>query len=448
MCCLAGTKELATLFLHFRENGHTNKPTEFIAVRRNMELLLQRIPRLLATKVPLSQSRFQVLRSYSSTIPSKPLSGLLVLSLEQAVAAPVATCRLADDGARVIKVERSSGDFARAYDKYGNGCSSYFSWLNRGKESLVVDIKDKDSTALLHSILEKADVFVQNLAPGAAARSGFDSKQLREKYPQLITLDISGYGNEGALKTYKAYDLLVAAEAGLCEVTGTPDGPGRVGVSICDITAGMNGYAAIMKGLLLREKTGKGSGYAVSLFDTIADIMNVPLMQQIHTGEGPKRVGLAHPSIAPYGAFETKDKRKILISIQNEREWHKLCSEILGREEIASDIMYSTPSARVENRKSLDDIIISVFKSFNIEELKEKFLQSGIAFGELNTVEGLSNHPILRKASYKNENGDMVTVAAPATINVDIGANTQFENVPMLGEHNDVIISEFGARKK
>jgi len=242
--------------------------------------------------------------------------------------------------------------------------------------------------------------------------------------------------------------LLVAAEAGLCSVTGTPDGPGRVGVSICDITAGMNGHAAIMKGLYLRERTGRGFGYTVSLFDTIADIMNVPLMQQRYTGKPPMRAGLAHPSIAPYGAFETKDARKILISIQNEREWSKLCADVLGNPEIATDAMYNKPDLRVKNRQKLDQLISDNFKKFLIEDLKSKLLETGIAFGELNSVEGLMNHPVLRSVSYKNENGVEVIAAAPATIETGTDQRTRMENVPRLGEHTDKIIAEFGGNSK
>ena len=217
------------------------------------------------------------------------------------------------------KERPDQGDFARKYDKNARGGSSYFAWLNRGKESLTLDLKSEADQSLLKDIVLSADVFVQNLAPGATDRLGLGSKLLRELNPRLVTLDISGYGMEGEYKAYKAYDMLITAEAGLCEVTGTKHGPGRVGVSICDITAGLNGYGAIMKGLYQREQTGKGAGYSVSLFDGIADIMNVPLIQQRYTGKPPQRVGLEHPSIAPYGAFETKDRRKVLISIQNER---------------------------------------------------------------------------------------------------------------------------------
>src|ERR1700733_1688124 len=253
--------------------------------------------------------------------PTRPLEGLLVVALEQAVAAPYCSSRLADAGARVIKIERPEGDFARGYDKAANGLSSYFVWLNRGKQSLVADIKKPEDAALLHRILAQADVFIQNLAPGAAARAGFGSKTLRGRFPRLITVDISGYGDTGDYATMKAYDLLVQAESGLAMITGHPAGPGRVGVSACDIACGMAAHAAVLEALYERSQTGQGKALEVSLFDGIADWMNVPLMHYEGTGKAPQRVGLAHPSICPYGAFSTKDGHSVLIAIQNEREW-------------------------------------------------------------------------------------------------------------------------------
>ena len=257
---------------------------------------------------------------------TKPLEGLLVVSLEQAVAAPYCSSRLADAGARVIKIERAEGDFARAYDSAVQGMSSYFVWLNRGKESLVADIKQPNDAALLHRLLSRADVFIQNLAPGAAARSGFGSEALRARHERLITVDISGYGETGEYATMKAYDLLVQAEAGLAMVTGLPAGPGRVGVSIADVGCGMNAYTGVLEALIERQQTGRGKGLRVSLFDAVADWMNVPLLYFEGTGKAPQRLGLAHPSICPYGAFATNDGALVLISIQNEREWvHVLC---------------------------------------------------------------------------------------------------------------------------
>ena len=262
---------------------------------------------------------------------SHPLSGLTVLSLEQAVAAPYCSSRLADAGARVIKIERPEGDFARGYDKAARGLSSYFVWLNRGKQSLVADIKQPEDAALLHRILGRTDVFIQNLAPGASARAGFGSDELRERFPRLITVDISGYGDTGDYATMKAYDLLVQAESGLAMITGHPAGPGRVGVSACDIACGMAAHAGVLEALIERGITGRGKGLKVSLFDGMADWMNVPLLFYEGTGTAPQRLGLAHPSICPYGAFATEDGALVLISIQNEREWHGVLREVPRR---------------------------------------------------------------------------------------------------------------------
>jgi itaconate CoA-transferase len=254
-----------------------------------------------------------------------PLDGLLVIALEQAVAAPYCSSRLADAGARVIKVERAEGDFARSYDQVAGGESAYFVWLNRGKESITLNIKDPRDAQLLQHMLGDADVFIQNLAPGAAARSGFDSAALRRSNPKLITVDISGYGESGPYRDMKAYDLLVQCETGLASITGAPEQPGRVGVSVCDIACGMYAHAGILEALIERHKTGLGKGLAVSLFDALAEWMTVPLLHQESSGKAPERVGLHHPSIAPYGAYVCGDGQQVVISIQNNREWRNFC---------------------------------------------------------------------------------------------------------------------------
>src|SRR5262245_51328568 len=238
---------------------------------------------------------------------SRPLEGLLVVALEQAVAAPYCSCRLADAGARVIKIERPEGDFARGYDKAVKGLASYFVWLNRGKESLTLDIKNRDDAALLHRILARADVFIQNLLPGAAGRAGFGSEALRKQHPRLITVDISGYGEDGPYAEMKAYDMLIQAETGLASITGLPAGPGRVGVSVCDVAAGMYAHQAVLEALIKRGRTGRGSGIAVSLFDGLADWMTVPLLHHDYAGKAPTRTGLEHPSISPYRTYESAD---------------------------------------------------------------------------------------------------------------------------------------------
>ncbi|MEE9255164.1 MAG: CaiB/BaiF CoA-transferase family protein, partial [Pseudomonadales bacterium] len=325
----------------------------------------------------------------------KPLEDRLVLALEQAVAAPLCTSRLADAGARVIKVERAEGDFARAYDDVVDGQSAYFVWLNRGKESLVCDIKHSDDQALVHRILERADVFVQNLAPGAAARAGFGSDALRARYPRLITCDISGYGEDGPYRDMKAYDLLVQAESGLVSVTGSPDEGGRVGVSVCDIAAGLNALIGIQQALIQRGQTGRGSSVKVSLFDGMADWMTVPYLHGVH-GEAPKRVGLNHPSIAPYGGYRVADGSLIVICVQNQREWVRFCNEVLEQPEMAEDALFADNMARVENRAALDRRITSVFDRHTRESLRRKLDEAAIAYGAVNDVAALAAHPQLR----------------------------------------------------
>ncbi|NBT11462.1 MAG: CoA transferase, partial [Betaproteobacteria bacterium] len=257
-----------------------------------------------------------------------PLEGVLVVALEQAVAAPYCSSRLADAGARVIKVERPEGDFARGYDKSAYGESSYFVWINRGKESVALDLKQAQDMAVLHQMLAQADVFIQNLAPGATQRLGIGSDDLRERHGRLITCDISGYGDTGKLTKMKAYDLLVQAESGLVSINGAAGDWGRIGVSICDINAGLNALIGIQQALIMRGKTGRGSAVKVSLFDSAAELMSVPYLQARYGGKAPERVGLKHPTIAPYGAFTCADGRDILISIQNEREWADFCREV------------------------------------------------------------------------------------------------------------------------
>ena len=273
---------------------------------------------------------------------SKPLKGVLVVALEQAVAAPLATCRLADAGARVIKLERHEGDFARAYDSVANGQSAYFAWANRGKESLVVDIKKSPDVSLIQRIVSQADVFIQNLGVGAAARVGLGSARLRAQHPRLITCDISGYGEDGPYAAMKAYDLLIQAETGLVSVSGPPGEYGRVGVSVCDVATGVSAALAINEAIIGRGSTGQGIAIRLSLFDVMAEWMSVPLLQYEYSGVGPDRVGLAHPSITPYGGFVTKDGATLVISVQNEREWHDLVTKVLDKPELASDARYVT----------------------------------------------------------------------------------------------------------
>jgi len=371
---------------------------------------------------------------------SLPLEGMLVVAMDQAVAAPFAASRLADAGARVIKVERPGGDFARGYDSVVNGESAYFVWLNRGKESIELDIKKPEDAALLDRMIARADVFIQNLAPGAAARAGFGAEDLRRKYPRLITCDLSGYGEDGPYRDMKAYDLLIQAETGLASITGGPEAPGRVGVSIVDIAAGMYAVNAILQAIIARGRTGEGASIKVSLFDAMADWMAVPLLYQDMTGKAPKRVGLAHPSIAPYGAYETGDGKAIVIAIQNEREWVRFCAEILGDADIASDPRFCTNIERVANRAALDEIVKPILASATREEWAERLRAAAIAFGSLNSVADLSKHPQLRRMSLETPAGPASIPAPPA---IFVGQDRPLKPVPAAGQDNERLREEF-----
>jgi itaconate CoA-transferase len=343
----------------------------------------------------------------------RPLDGLLVVSVEQAVAAPTCSVKLADAGARVIKVERPEGDFARFYDTAAAGQSSYFVWLNRGKESIALDFRTPEDKALLSRLIAKADVFIQNLAPGAMARAGFGSAELRARHDRLITVDITGYGEEGDYAGMKAYDLLVQAESGLASITGHPAGPGRVGVSVVDIATGMNAHAAVLEALIGRGITGRGSGIHVSLFDSMADWMNVPLLHYEGTGRAPERVGLAHPSICPYGAFATADGALVLISIQNEREWAGFCSVVLGDAGLAQRVGWRSNTERVGNRKMVDEHIAGAFGRLTRPAVAERLDAAGTAYGFVNGVAEFACHPALRRIAVPTPGG-RVSIAAPA----------------------------------
>lgn len=373
---------------------------------------------------------------------ARPLEGLLVVTLEQAVAAPYCSSRLADAGARVIKLERPEGDFARGYDKAANGMSSYFVWLNRGKESLTIDIKSADDAALLHRMLAQADVFIQNLAPGAAARSGFGSDALRARYPRLITVDISGYGDEGEYADMKAYDLLVQAETGIASITGHPAGPGRIGVSACDIACGMAAHAGVLEALIARGINGRGKGIKVSLFDGMADWMNVPLLFFEGTGKAPERMGLAHPSISPYGAFPTKDDALVLISIQNEREWAAFCAGFMLEPDLPGRKGFETNVIRVANRAEVDAHVAAVFATLTRDEAAARLRASNTAYGFVNGVAEFARHPALRRHVVETPAGP-IAIAAPPQIFSD--APRVLGKVPAIGEQSEIIRAEFAA---
>jgi formyl-CoA transferase len=367
-----------------------------------------------------------------------PLSGILVVSLEQAVAAPQATCRLADAGARVIKIERPEGDFARAYDDYVHGESANFVWLNRGKESVVLDLTKPGDKTLFAAMLAKADVFVQNLKPGAIAKLGFPIAQLRKQHPRLICCSITGYGEDGPYAARKAYDLLVQSEVGLASVTGGPEAPARVGFSVADIGAGMNAYQAILEALIGRGRTGEGAAISVSLFDAMAEWMTVPLLS--HEGGHPfRRIGLAHAAIAPYGVFKSRDGADILISIQNDREWRVLASEVLGDAAIGDDPRFATNRARVEHRADTDALVARVFARFDVATLMQKLETADIAFARVSDCALLSGHPHLRRIEVATPSGP-ATMPAPAPL---FDETRRYGAVPALGEHTEKIRKEF-----
>jgi formyl-CoA transferase len=382
-----------------------------------------------------------------------PLSSLLVVSLEQAVAAPMCTCRLADAGARVIKVERPEGDFARYYDKLAvphkgkksEGQSAYFVWLNRGKESLVLDLAREEDKALLAAIIAKADVLVQNLKPGAIAKLGFPLEKLRRAHPRLVICSISGYGEEGPYAARKAYDMLVQAESGLASVTGGPEAPARVGVSVCDIAAGMYAYEAILEALYAREKSGDGTAISVSMFDAMADWMSVPLIQY-EGGAPPKRIGLAHTSIAPYGAFKTRDGADILISIQSDREWRVLAEKVLGDKALAADPAFATNVERVKRRGETDARVAAVFGAMDEKALTQKLEAADIAFARVNATGDLAVHPQLSRIDVATPSGVVSYPSPPARSD---GAPRRYGAVPSLGEHTAKIRAEFmpGAKR-
>jgi itaconate CoA-transferase len=369
----------------------------------------------------------------------RPLEGILVVTLEQAVAAPTATRRLADAGARVIKLERPEGDFARKYDAVVGGESAYFIWLNRGKESVTIDLKSIEGRTLFEALIAKADVFVQNLKPGALDRLGFAPAKLRARHPKLITCSISGYGSTGPLASRKAYDLLIQAESGIAGVTGSPDEPTRVGVSLVDYGSGLNAYEAILEALIARGRTGIGSEIELSMFDAMTELMAVPLLYGQH-GKAPKRVGLKHPSVAPYGLFPTSDGTAVLIAIQNDREWRVFADKVLGNPALADDPKFATNIARVENRPETDGMIAAVTERYSGKAIAELLADADIAFGMLNSVEDVLDHPCFRTVDVPHPAGTAKLPAPPARF---AGHDPHVGAVPALGADTERVRDEF-----
>lgn len=371
------------------------------------------------------------------------LEGILVVALEQAVAAPIASCRLADAGARIIKLERAEGDFSRGYDDYAEGLSSYFVWINRGKESCRVDLKDPNDLALVETMLSEADVFIQNLAPGATGRLGIGSAELRQRYPKLITCDISGYAPGTPHYNRKAYDLLIQAEAGLSAITGSESsGPMRIGVSIADIATGNAAYAAILEALLRRARIGQGSQIQLSLFDTIADLMNVPYLTRRYGGIEPLKLGLAHPSIAPYGVFRLADA-EVLLAVQSEPEWRILARDVLRDEALADDPRFASNVLRVRNRAALDAAIQAILAPRSFAETTAALDRARIAYGTVSHVGDLISHPAATALPVETQNGPVEVLAPPAIVD---GKRTVMRRVPALGEHEVALRREFAPK--
>jgi itaconate CoA-transferase len=375
-----------------------------------------------------------------------PLEGITIISLEQAVAAPFATRQLADLGARVIKVERPGvGDFARGYDETVKGLSSHFVWLNRSKESLTLDVKQPEAKDILNRLLERADVFVQNLAPGAAERLGFGAAKLRGHHPRLIVCDVTGYGSSGPYRDKKAYDLLLQCETGLVSITGTPDTPSKVGVSIADIACGMYAYTGILTALYVRERTGEGAAFEVSLFEALGEWMGFPAYFTGYGGRQPLRTGASHAAIAPYGSFATGDDEAVFLGIQNEREWASFCATILKRPEVATDPRFDSNSKRVANGEDLRTIIEGVFQGSTADGIVEQLDAAQIANARMNTVQEFVDHPQLtareRWREVSSPVGPLRALIPPVTMQ---GVESFMGSIPDVGEHTDAILAELG----
>jgi itaconate CoA-transferase len=375
-----------------------------------------------------------------------PLKGLTVVAVEQAVAAPFATRQLADLGARVIKIERPvGGDFARSYDTTVNGLSSYFVWLNRSKESLTLDLKRPEAAEVMARLLERADVFVQNLAPGAADRIGAGPAALRARHPRLIVCNVSGYGSSGPYASKKAYDMLVQSEVGLISITGTESTPSKVGISVADIAAGMYAYSGILTALLARGATGEGSTIDVSLFDALAEWMGAPSYYTGYGGTPLERTGANHASIAPYGPFASRDGGDVYLGIQNSREWERFCTEVLRRPELTADDRFKTNALRVRHRAPLHDAINAVFRSLDASEVVDRLESAQIANARMNSVTEFLEHPqILERGGWReigSPAGPLRALIPPARID---GVEPVMGPVPALGEHRQQILEELG----
>jgi itaconate CoA-transferase len=381
----------------------------------------------------------------SSTKP-RPLDGILVVSLEHAIAAPFCTRQLADLGARVIKVERpGAGDFARAYDQRVKGLASHFVWTNRSKESLTLDLKQPDALAVLGDLLARADVLVQNLAPGAAARMGLGWDALRERHPKLILCDISGYGEDGPYRDKKAYDLLIQSEAGFLSVTGTPESPSKAGISVADIAAGMYAYSSILAALLQRGRTGAGSHIDVAMLEALAEWMSFPLYYAFEGQTPPPRAGASHAAIYPYGPFAACDGGTVVLGLQNEREWKAFCEVVLQQPALATDARFDSNGKRNEHRQELAAIVLAAIAQLTTAQLVARLDEAQIANARMNDMAGLWAHPQLAARGRWSEVG---TPAGPVPALLPPGRIDSFDYrmdpVPAVGEHTAAILREVG----
>jgi len=378
--------------------------------------------------------------------PGPPLDGITVVALEQAVAAPFASRQLADLGARVIKIERpGAGDFARRYDRTVLGQSSYFVWLNRGKESIELDVKSAEGQAVLAALLDRADVLIQNLAPGAAGRLGLAAATLSRRYPRLICCSVSGYGPDGPYREKKAYDLLVQCEAGLLSVTGTADEPAKAGISVADIAAGMYAYTGVLTALYERERTGRGSCFEVAMLDALGEWMSQPYFFSVYGGRPPERTGARHASIAPYGPYPAAGGSQVFLGIQNEREWAVLCEKILGRPELITDERFATNPDRVAHNDELTAIIVAVFSAIPAAGLMARLDAAGLANAQLRTPAEFAEHPQLAARDRWREvgtpHGPVRTLLPPVTVP---GREPVLGAVPAVGQHTAAIRAELG----
>ena len=375
-------------------------------------------------------------------MPSRPLDGILVVSLEHAISAPLATRHLADLGARVIKIERpDTGDFSRGYDRRTRGLSSQFVWTNRSKESVTLDLKHPESENILFKLVEKCDVIVQNLAPGAAARLGLGADSLRSRYPRLILCDISGYGADGPYANKKAYDLLIQAEAGLLSITGTPDEPAKCGISIADISAGMYAVTNILAALLHREKTGEGCHIDLSLMESLSEWMSYPLYYTIEGAPPPARTGAFHATVFPYGPFPAGDGRDVFFGLQNEREWSAFCEIVLLRPELAKDDRFASNFRRSESRELLTKIICEAFANLSADQVLTRLEQANIANARMNEMADVWSHPQLRWREIATPVGPIPSLVPPGRVDA---YEPRMSALPALGEHTDAVLKELG----